>query len=44
MVEIDAEREIDRIVEHLERLHVIGERDIAKTGALLRCGNRLVDA
>ena len=35
MVEIDAKRVIDRIVEHAERLHVIGERDIAKAGSLL---------
>ena len=43
VVEIDAEREIDRVVEHAERLHVVGERDVAEAGALLGGGDRLVD-
>ena len=43
MVEVDAQREIHRIVEHAERFHVIRQRDIAKACPLLRSGDRLVD-
>ena len=43
MMEVDAEREIDRVLEHAERLHVVGERGVAKAGALLGGRDRLVD-
>ena len=43
MMEVDAEREIDRVVEHAERLHVVGKRAVAKAGALLGGRDRLVD-
>ena len=31
MMEVNAEREIDRVVEHAEGLHVIRQRDVAKS-------------
>ena len=43
MMEIDAERVVDRVFEHAERLHVVGERDIAESGALFGGRDRLVD-
>lgn len=43
MVEINAERIFDRVFQHAERLHVIGERAVAKTRALFRGRHRFVD-
>src|SRR5947209_16451795 len=42
-MEIDAERQLHRIVEYAERLHVIGQRGVAKSGALFGGRDRLVD-
>src|SRR6202165_2330977 len=43
MMKIDAEREVHGIFDHVERLHVIGESNVAKAGTLLRGCDRLVD-
>ncbi len=44
VMKVDAERELDGIVEHAARLHVVGERAVAIAGALLGSGHRLVDS
>ncbi len=36
VMEIDAERIIDGVLQHAERLHVIGERRVAKSGVAAR--------
>src|SRR4051794_29519078 len=43
MMEIDAERELDRIFEHSKRLHVIGKCAVAKAGALFGSRHRFID-
>ena len=43
LMEIDAERQLHRVVEHAKRFHVIGQRGVAKTGALLGGRDRFVD-
>src|ERR1700704_6225283 len=43
MMEVDAERKFHRVIQHAERLHVIGKRNVTKSGALLGGGDRLVD-
>jgi hypothetical protein len=43
LMEIDAERQLRRMLDVAEGLHVVGQRDIAEAGRLLGARHRLVD-